>query len=185
MQYTVDIQPTPNPNALKFVVNTPILNTGNVTFKNAAQAQSVPLAKALFALPGVTEVYFFGSFLTVTQDGTVDWDDLEKQVREVILDKIADHDAEAAVGQPAASAAAAASADPEIDAIESILDETIRPFLQRDGGDVQVVSLQDKTLTIFYKGACGGCPSARFGTLRAIEQVLQERYAPDLTVQMA
>ena len=54
-----------------------------------------------------------------------------------------------------------------------------------DGGDVQVVNFADNVLSISYRGACGGCPGAAFGTLRAIENVLKDKYDPDIVVQLA
>jgi len=64
--------------------------------------------------------------------------------------------------------------DPEmLMRINMILDENIRPFLDKDGGGIDVLRLQDFTLTVRYKGACGGCPSAVTGTLFAINNLLQ------------
>lgn len=48
--------------------------------------------------------------------------------------------------------------------INQILDEHIRPFLDQDGGGLDVVKLKEFTLTVRYKGACGG-PSSSTGTL--------------------
>ena len=58
--------------------------------------------------------------------------------------------------------------------IEEILDRTIRPGLQADGGDIDVVSFADNELRILYQGACGGCPSSMMGTLDAIQGILRE-----------
>ena len=65
-----------------------------------------------------------------------------------------------------------------------MLDRTIRPGLQADGGDVEVVSYKDDTISILYQGACGGCPSAMMGTLDAIQGILQQELGkPDLKVR--
>jgi len=71
----------------------------------------------------------------------------------------------------------------EIEKIEKILNSTIRPHIQRDGGDISVISYENNVLKINYKGACVGCPMAKQGTLQAIEQVLKEKYNPNITVQ--
>ena len=65
------------------------------------------------------------------------------------------------------------SEDPEILKIEEVLDRTIRPGLQADGGDVEVIRFADNILEISYQGACGGCPSAMYGTLDAIQNILR------------
>ena len=69
--------------------------------------------------------------------------------------------------------------------INQVIDTDIRPFLQRDGGDLQVISYENNVLKIAYQGACGGCPHAAMGTLKYIENVLKEKINPDITVEMA
>ena len=73
--------------------------------------------------------------------------------------------------------------NPELEKIDAVLSETVRPFMQRDGGDLELISLEGNTLTISYQGACGGCPHAKMGTLMAIEGALKEKYKPDITVK--
>jgi Fe-S cluster biogenesis protein NfuA len=58
----------------------------------------------------------------------------------------------------------------------------VRPGLQADGGDLEVLELDGNILTIRYQGACGGCPSAMMGTLQAIESILREEFNPYLEV---
>ncbi len=69
--------------------------------------------------------------------------------------------------------------------INKLIDAEIRPLLQRDGGDLEVLSYENKVLKIAYKGACGGCPHATIGTLKFIEQTLKEKYDPEITVEPA
>lgn len=183
MEVKMLIQSTPNPNALKFVLNIPVKTQGNVTYRSAAECGSNNLAALLFSVPNVTEVYFFDNYITVTQDGNVDWDVIEEQIKSVILNNIEGHDPDLQVetkNQPKA-----APATPEIAKIEEILDRTIRPALQMDGGDLQVVSLDGNTLSINYQGACGSCPSSAMGTLKAIEGILRDEFHPDLVVELA
>ena len=73
----------------------------------------------------------------------------------------------------------------ELAKINAILDSTIRPALQRDGGDLQVLALTGNVLTISYQGACGCCPHAAMGTLFAIQNILQDHYKSDIVVEMA
>src|SRR3989338_5712530 len=91
METHIQIQSTPNPNALKFILNVPIRTQGNVTFKNAADAQLVPLAKGLFNIENVREVYFYDNYITVTQDGNGDWDVLEGKIKSSISENINAH----------------------------------------------------------------------------------------------
>lgn len=186
MEYRLMVQSTPNPNALKFVVNVPVKTEGNFTYKSAADCAANPLAGAVFELNGhIREVYFFDNYITVTQDGDADWDELEEGIRNVILEKIKDHDPNFATPEPAAKPFAGAARSPEMAQIDSILDQTVRPALQMDGGDIQVINYEGNVLKVFYQGACGSCPSAAMGTLKAIENILRDQFNPEIVVEMA
>jgi Fe-S cluster biogenesis protein NfuA len=67
----------------------------------------------------------------------------------------------------------------EVQQIEEILDRTIRPGLQSDGGDLEIVEFKDNQLKILYQGACGGCPSSLMGTLDAIQGILRNELKND------
>lgn len=183
MATELNIQSTPNPNALKFIVNTPVKSEGNYTYKNASECEGNPLAKAIFDLnSAIREVYFFDNYITVTQDGSADWSTLKEDIQSTVIEKISVHDPNFTTPDVEKESPAAASSDPDIEKINTILNETVRPALQMDGGDVQVVGYKDKNLEIFYQGACGSCPSATMGTLAAIQRILQERFDPEITV---
>lgn len=68
-------------------------------------------------------------------------------------------------------------------AIESVLDEHIRPFVELDEGGVNVIQLKnDFELTIAYTGNCTSCFASTGSTLNSIQQILQARVHPQLTV---
>ncbi len=177
------VQSTPNPNAFKFVVNSPVKTEGNVTYRSAAECQNNALAESIFSVANVTEVYFYDNYITITQDGAADWEDMEDQIKSIIADQFAQHDPNFVV--EVKDDPFAADDDPELAKINEVLDRTIRPALQMDGGDLAIYALQDNVLTINYQGACGSCPSSTMGTLQAIEGILREEYHPDITVKMA
>ena len=181
MDIKMMIQSTPNPNALKFVLNVPVKTEGKATYKNAGECAHNPLAQALFSVANVVEVYFFDNYITVTQDGNVDWDVIEEQIKRVIMDHIEQHDPNFEVDDKKEVRTAPAS--PEVAKVEEILDRTIRPALQMDGGDIQVLGLEGNVLTVLYQGACGSCPSSSAGTLKAVEGILRDEYNPELIVE--
>lgn len=63
--------------------------------------------------------------------------------------------------------------------------EEIRPMLQADGGDMEVVSIVDKTVTLRLRGACRGCPHASITIKQGIERILRETVDPAITVEQA
>ncbi len=55
--------------------------------------------------------------------------------------------------------------------------ENIRPFLQRDGGDVEFVEYtEDKIVRVRLQGHCAGCPHAQMTIKQGIEALLKEQY---------
>ena len=186
MDVKLMIQSTPNPNALKFVLNRQVKTEGNFTYKSPDDCEFNPLAKAIFGVdPAIKEVYFFDNYITVTQNGNGDWDALEGAIKKTILDKIKDHDPNFKTPAPKSDAPKAEKRTPEMNQIDAILDQTVRPALQMDGGDIQVIEYQDNRLKVFYQGACGSCPSSAMGTLQAIENILKDQFNPDVSVELA
>lgn len=187
MEVKLMIQSTPNPNALKFVLNTPVKTEGNWTYKNIADCKDNPLAQAIFQLHNsIREVYFYDNYITVTQDGSVEWDELEEKVKEIILNKIKSHDSNFKTEIVKKETSITKSLNtPEIARINAILDETVRPALQMDGGDLQVVEYKNNVVKIFYQGACGSCPSSSMGTMKAIENILKDSFNPEIVVELA
>jgi Fe-S cluster biogenesis protein NfuA len=179
------VQSTPNPNALKFVLNKPVKNEGKAIYKTASEAADNAIASQIFAIPYIAEVYFFDNYITVTQNGDADWDELEEKIKKIILDNITSHNPDFQGPQPLKTQFQPQSDNPEIAKIEVILNQTIRPALQMDGGDIQIVALEGNILQVNYQGACGSCPSSSMGTLKAIENLLRNEYNPDLVVEMA
>ena len=177
------VQSTPNPNALKFILNTQVKTEGRATYKNAEECHTNPLARQIFSIAHVTEVYFFDNYITVTQDGNGDWDALEEQIRTKIMENISEHNPNFTIQEPVKKAQLAST--PELTKIERILDETIRPALQMDGGDIQIVGYENNIVLVNYQGACGSCPSSAMGTLKAIENILKDEFNPEIQVQLA
>ena len=50
----------------------------------------------------------------------------------------------------------------------------VRPALQADGGDVELVDVKDGVVMVKLTGACGGCPMAAMTLRNGIERVLRE-----------
>jgi Fe-S cluster biogenesis protein NfuA len=57
--------------------------------------------------------------------------------------------------------------------VEKILDK-IRPSLRADGGDVELVDVEDNVVKVRLTGACGGCPMSQMTLKMGIERVLKK-----------
>ena len=62
--------------------------------------------------------------------------------------------------------------------VEKALDE-IRPFLQSDGGDISLISIEDESVTVRLEGACVGC-SVNQMTLKSGVEMTIKKYAPQI-----
>lgn len=178
-----DIEETPNPNAVKFILREPVSNGVARQYGSADQAENDALAKSLFDVGNVVSVFYMDKMITVEKDDEGDWDELLPALAVPI------RAAEAVNGAAAAAAAAVggpiamvASDDPRLLRINEILDEKVRPALMGDGGYLEIIGLSDHTLSIRYQGACGSCPSSLTGTLMAIESMLKQEVDPELEV---
>jgi NFU1 iron-sulfur cluster scaffold homolog, mitochondrial len=179
-----DIQETPNPNAVKFILREPVSNGVARSFSSASQAENDQLAKALFDVGHVTSVFYMDQMITVEKDDEGDWDDLLPALAVPIraTEPAVAGAAAAAAAAVGGSIAAVTSDDPRLVKINEILDEKVRPALMGDGGYLEIMGLSEHTLSIRYQGACGSCPSSLTGTLMAIEGMLKEEVDPDLEV---
>jgi hypothetical protein len=79
----IDIQPTPNPNAAKFVLDGQIAPQPT-SFFNADQAKDHPLASQLFAIQGVASVLLLGDFVTVNKRPETKWSAITDMVQSVL-----------------------------------------------------------------------------------------------------
>ncbi len=172
----IDVQPTPNPDALKFIVSARITDKGAKSFEDHRAGAGDPLAKSLFELGPVAGVFMLDRFVTVTKFHAADWPGLKDKVVEAIE----------AGAEPVHAPAAPPPPAPEDDVmvkINQVIDQHIRPALAADGGGMEIVSFQDNLLSVRYQGACGGCPSSTSGTLFAIQNLLQRMVDEKIKVE--
>ncbi len=171
-----DVDLTPNPQALKFILNTKLLKFESRSFKSKEEATDDPLASGIFAIDGVVSVFYMDKFITVEKDPSVSWGEIQKK----FIDFIKSFDA--------ATIPTEKEIELNIDETEllkqinDVLDERVRPALAGDGGGLEVIGLEGTTLSIRYQGACGSCPSAIRGTLVAIENLLKREVSPAIEV---
>ncbi len=180
----VRAQMTPNPKALKFITNKTIKSEGKATFNSSAEAEKHLLFYDMFLLDGVRQVYAFQNTITVSHDGTVELDDFKKDITAILETRLPVHNPEFLTPEEekVRTPKDRSHLSSELQEIETIFDRTIRPGLQADGGDIEVLSYENNILKIAYQGACGSCPSSMMGTLQAIEGILQNEFNPDIRV---
>ena len=187
MPKIADIQETPNPNAVKFILKEPVSYGTSHSFKSPELGQDDALAKSIFDVGEVVSVFYMDKMITVEKTDEAEWDEilpvLAVPIRAADAVKSSNGNGNVAAAQAVGgSIAAAASDDPKLAEINAILDDRIRPYLAGDGGWLEIVELTEDTLKIRYEGACGSCPSSLTGTLMAIENMIREEIDPDISV---
>lgn len=178
---TVYGETTPNPAALKFVVNK-MLTKNAIEFKNIDQTTASPLVKELFKFPYVKEVFIDENYISVTKYDINDWQEITLELRTFIKQFIENG------GTVLDESVLIAQTEHENTKIEnfdnldvtsqkiiSILDEFVKPAVQADGGNIAFDSYNedDKTVKVILQGACNGCPSSTFTLKSGIENMLK------------
>ena len=186
MPKIADIQETPNPNAVKFILKEAVSHGTSHSFDAAVKAENDALAQSLFEIGDVVSVFYMDKMITVEKTDDADWDEILPLLAVPIRAAESVQTSNGANGSPASAVggaiAAAASDNPVIAQINELLDERIRPYLASDGGWLEILDLENKTLKIRYQGACGSCPSSLTGTLMAIENMIKDEIDSEIEV---
>jgi len=177
----IQTESTPNPATLKFLPGQVVLQTGTADFPSSEAGQSSPLARRIFAVDGVTGVFFGPDFVTVTKDEPVDWN----HVKPAILGAIMEHyQSGAPVIEGEDGAVGHADHDgPDgeiVDQIKDLLDTRVRPAVAQDGGDITFHGFERGVVYLHMQGACAGCPSSTMTLKMGIENLLRH-YIPEVT----
>ena len=177
----IQTESTPNPATLKFLPGQTVLEAGTADFPTADAAEKSPLATRIFAVNGVTGVFFGNDFVTVTKSDDVQWD----HIKPAVLGAVMEHYQS---GQPVMSTEAAASGHAEhtgedaeiVNQIKDLLDSRVRPAVAQDGGDITFHGFEQGVVYLHMQGACAGCPSSTLTLKMGIENLLRH-YIPEVT----
>lgn len=67
------------------------------------------------------------------------------------------------------------------DTVTKVMDalESIRPFLNKDGGDIELIDVKDNVVSVKLQGNCNGCPMS-FSTMKLGVENTIKQYAPEI-----
>ena len=183
MSVNIQLEWTPNPSTLKYVVDRKLLSAGavNITSKEMA-AEKSPLAKRLMDITGVTAVMVGTNFVTVTKGESGEWDEMNDAVMSTLDSHLGAN--EPVVDEAAVAAARATSTSGGEGSVEQrirdILDAEIRPAVAQDGGDITLDRFENGIAYLHMQGSCSGCPSSTATLKMGIEGRLRE-LIPEVT----
>jgi len=172
----IQTESTPNPATLKFIPGREVMGEGAVAdFPSVEAADRSPLAKALFAIPEVSRVFFGSDFISVTKrDG--DW----KHLKPAILGAVMEHFTRALPlieGAAEESEESYSEDDAEVvEQIKELIETRVRPAVAADGGDIIFKGFdgQSGVVSLHLQGSCAGCPSSTATLKMGIESRLRE-----------
>jgi Fe-S cluster biogenesis protein NfuA len=181
----IQTEATPNPATLKFIPGRTVLDTGTMEFANREAAARSPLAERLFAVNGVTSVFYGSDFVTVTKDDS-DW----QHLKPAILGAIMEHYMSGAPLLADGTAGNDEALDEEdeffdesdaetVEVIKDLIETRVRPAVANDGGDITFRGFKDGIVYLNMKGSCAGCPSST-ATLQHGIQNLLKHFVPDV-----
>ena len=178
----IQTESTPNPATLKFLPGRDVMGDGAVAdFPSADTAGRSPLAKALFAIPEVSRVFFGSDFISVTKrDG--EW----KHLKPTILGAIMEHFTQGLPlmeGGIEETEETYSDEDSEVvEQIKELIETRVRPAVAADGGDIIFKGFDGESgvVSLHLQGSCAGCPSSTITLKNGIENMLRH-YVPEVT----
>ncbi len=179
---------TPNPAALKFVVNKPLLEGGvQLEFPSPEYCKGAPLAQKLFEFPFVKNIFISSNYVSITKINEIEWSDVMNELRDFLknyftnngvvlneLPKITDNPA--TLHQSIVKSITVEEIDLRI---VDVLNEYIKPAVEQDGGAITFKGFKDGVVTVALQGSCSGCPSSQM-TLKAGIEGLLKRLIPEV-----
>lgn len=164
-------EPTPNPNAMKFVLSFS-LGRQSRTWTADDRERMTPVVQELFALPGVESVFELDNFVTITRRSGVEWSEIIPGATESL----------GKLEAPAAEADEGPRSERIEDRLEYFVRTDVAPFLQQDGGDIEFLGYEpdEGVVKVRLVGACGTCPSSLATLQFGVERRLKEEFPEEV-----
>lgn len=174
----IQTEATPNPNTLKFLPGTVVMEKGVAEFLNPDEAATrSPLAVRLFGIDGVKSVFYGADFISVTKSDAIDWSDIKTYILGVLFEQFSLKTPLMVTGS---SDEILSGEETEATLkIREILDTRVRPAVAKDGGDIVFHSFDKGIVYLKMRGACSGCPSSTMTLKSGIENMLRH-YIPEV-----
>ncbi len=175
----IQTEATPNPATLKFLPGCEVMPSGSANMASADEAEASPLAKRLFQVEGVTNVYLGADFISVSK-GDAEWHHIKPAVLGVIMEHF--QAGLPVMNQDAPDTGGSSIEDGDSDVvvqIKDLLDTRVRPAVAQDGGDITFHGYEDGIVFLHMQGACAGCPSSTMTLKHGIENLLRH-YIPEV-----
>jgi NFU1 iron-sulfur cluster scaffold homolog, mitochondrial len=193
----IQTENTPNPDALKFLPNHPILppelSSPFIEYltprSTLAPPHPSPLAASLMNIDGITSVFYGTDFITVTKAADANWAHVKPEVFSLITEAVTSgqqivnitEGASGGSGQEGSEADSLSYNENDSDVvgmIKELLETRIRPAIQEDGGDIEFRGFEGGNVMLKLRGACRTCDSSTVTLKNGIEGMLMHYVSP-------
>jgi len=145
------------------------------------------LAKRLFDVEGITNVFLGSDFITITKNTDADWQVIKPLALAAVMDHYTSEEpiiSDTSNIQNNEKTFHDDSVDQEvINQIIELIETRVRPAVAQDGGDIVYKGFKDGTVFLHMRGACAGCPSSTLTLKNGIENMLKHYIPEVITVE--
>ena len=169
----IQIEITPNPNALKFLSEQPLSEVEAQEFqKSDINKIKNDFVKNILGFNGVELILISKNFMSVKKDEKTSWDKLKPSIISSINDHFQKYKKPIFLKTSENSKTKIVEDDETIQKIKDVLENKVRPAVAKDGGDIQFVSFNDGKVEVKLKGSCSGCPSSVMTLKQGVQNLL-------------
>jgi Fe-S cluster biogenesis protein NfuA len=169
----IQIEPTPNPESLKFLSENIISAIGTEEFqKNEINKITNPFIRELLGFRGVELVLLSKNFLSVKKTKDTSWNELKPMVISH-LNHYFENSKDPILKEELKNANIKDENDETVKKIIDVLDTKIRPAVARDGGDIKFKSFERGVVKVELQGSCSGCPSSLLTLKQGVQNLLK------------
>ena len=172
----IQIENTPNPNALKFLSTKKISTVGTQEFqKKNLNVIKNNFVKNLLNLDGVELILISENFLSVKKTDEVEWNKLKPSIISTMNDYFAKNNKPILSDDKNLEENKKNNFKKKNDPVSKIIeviDTKVKPAVARDGGDIKFVSFENGTVKVKLQGSCSGCPSSLMTLKQGVQNLL-------------
>ena len=169
----IQIENTPNPNALKFQSEKQLSEVETQEFqkKDLSQIKN-EFVKNILNFEGVELVLISKNFMSVKKDEKTSWDTLKPSIISSINDHFEKNKEPIILKNNKVLNEKDNDEDETIQKIKDVLETKVRPAVAKDGGDIQFISFDKGIVNVKLKGSCSGCPSSTMTLKQGVQNLL-------------
>ena len=173
LELQVQASETPNPNGRLYRLDRAV-HRGRPTWWTRGSPRPPPLIRAMLENDGISGILLRDHTLTVERSGATAWSTIDRHVDASLRAHFL------LGGQILEGDTGAAQDDDFLARVQGLLEREVLPGVHRDGGDIQIVGLDDGILTVRLRGACASCPASVLTLKGAVERTLKAAFPGEI-----